>query len=106
MNDTFQVYFFGGHQGKSILQVKPHLVAKTAQRPGPGPVRFLHPVFQYMTKKLMVLQHTRKIKEIHSESGETVRRAMRKVGETERRAKQVRTYPPLSALFLRSFLPL
>ena len=42
MDDALQMYFLRGNKGKSFLQVKTHLVTKTALRTGSGSVGFVY----------------------------------------------------------------
>ena len=42
MDDTFQMNFFRGDQWKPFLQIKPHLVAKTALCAGSCTISFMY----------------------------------------------------------------
>jgi hypothetical protein len=55
------VHFFGSNQGKAFLQIKTHLVTKTALGTGTGTVSFMNTIFQNMAKKIKVLLHAAKI---------------------------------------------
>ena len=45
MNNTFQVHFFCRNQWKSFLQIKTHLVTKTALGARSGSVGFVYAIF-------------------------------------------------------------
>ena len=45
----------GCYQGKSFLEIKPHLMAKDAAGARSGSVGFFNPVFQSMLKKMQIL---------------------------------------------------
>ena len=49
----------GSDQGKALLQIKTHLVAKNAKRTCPRPVLFFDPVLAHMTHQSEVLLHAR-----------------------------------------------
>ena len=49
--------FFCGHQWKSLLQIKAHLVAKNTPGAGAGAVAFIISGFNDMSKKIQVLLH-------------------------------------------------
>jgi hypothetical protein len=55
------MHFFGCYQGKPILQIKPHLVAKTTLCTRAGTVRFKTPFIQDVLKKVKVLLHRCKL---------------------------------------------
>ena len=52
VNDGFKVQFLGGKQGKSLLQVEPHLVSEHAECAGAGAVTFLHSFTKYSVKQV------------------------------------------------------
>mgnify|MGYP003394306645 CR=1 FL=1 len=54
-DDGFEEHLFGGHQGKALVQVKPHLVAKHALGAGAGAVAFLHARPVNMAHEVFVL---------------------------------------------------
>ena len=62
MNDTFYMQFFCGNQRKSLLQIKTHLVAKTAGCTGACAVAFGDALVYDVPKQFQVLLHGRKIK--------------------------------------------
>ena len=48
VNDRFEVYFLGGEQGETVLEVHAHLVSEHAERAGSGTVAFRTPLsFMY-----------------------------------------------------------
>ncbi len=57
VNDGAQVHFFGGDQGKSLAEVKAHLVAENADRPGSGAVAALFAALQNGAQKVVVGLH-------------------------------------------------
>jgi len=54
-NDGSQKDLFGGHQRKTFVQVKTHLVAKNAAGAGTGTVTFLHARGVHMAHKVFIL---------------------------------------------------
>jgi hypothetical protein len=61
INYTFQVNFFRGNKGESFLQIKTHLVAKTAFGTRSCPVSFYNAIIQNMPKQVEILLHYAKI---------------------------------------------
>ena len=55
LNDRSQVDFLGGHQGKPLVQIKAHLVAKNTARARTSAVFLVHPVGEHMAHKVFVL---------------------------------------------------
>lgn len=51
------MHFLGGHQWKSLPEIKPHLVTKTATRAGAGTVAFIGTILHYMPEQIEVLLH-------------------------------------------------
>ena len=49
--------FFGGQAGKTLLQVKAHLVAENAARTGTGTVAFVAAVIHDMSHQIQILLH-------------------------------------------------
>ena len=62
MYNAFQVYFFGSHQWKAFLQIKPHLVTETTLCTCAGAVSFFSAIIQYMLKERKILLHGCKLK--------------------------------------------
>jgi hypothetical protein len=48
INDTFQVDFFGGYQGESMLKIESHLVSKNTNGTSAGAICFFGPVVENM----------------------------------------------------------
>lgn len=63
MNNTFEMYFFGGNKWKSFCQIKTHLITKNTDGSGAGSVGFLRTVIENMLQELMVWLHGRKLQE-------------------------------------------
>lgn len=61
MNNALCMHLFSCHQGKSILKIKSHLIAKTTDSSRPGTIMFLHTSVHYMLKEIKVLLHGRKL---------------------------------------------
>src|ERR1700676_1284119 len=57
INDTFHMYFLGGCQWKSFLEIEPHLIPETTLCAGAGAIRFMNTFIQNMLKKIEVLLH-------------------------------------------------
>ena len=57
MNDGTEMEFFRRDSGETLLQVEPHLVAKNAERPGPGAIRFRRTAFENESQQIEVLTH-------------------------------------------------
>lgn len=62
---TFEVNFLGGHQRKSIFQIKSHLVSESGYSAGTGSVVLSNSVVKDMTEKIQILFHKKKIKGIY-----------------------------------------
>ena len=63
MDDTFCMNLFCGDQGKSLLKIEAHLIAKTTDRSGPRSIVFLRAGIKDMLKQIKVLLHGRKLGE-------------------------------------------
>ena len=57
MNDGAQVQLFGGKHGKTLAQIKTHLIAKHRTRACACAVAFVIAMFQYMAHQVVVLLH-------------------------------------------------
>jgi hypothetical protein len=56
VDDAFEVYFFGGHERKAVLQVKTHLIAEHADCARAGAVALLGAVFEDVAVELRGVQ--------------------------------------------------
>jgi len=50
MNDTLQVYFFGGNQRETLLQIETHLITKATEGTCTGSIALVDACIQYMLK--------------------------------------------------------
>lgn len=50
VNDGFEMELFGGDDGKSILEIKAHLMPKNGKGAGPRSIPLLHPMIENMLK--------------------------------------------------------
>lgn len=54
VDNGFDVEFFGGQHGESLLQIHPHLVPECADRSGTGPIVLLNAVIEYMSEEILI----------------------------------------------------
>jgi hypothetical protein len=57
MNNRFHMDLLGGNQGKTLRQIKAHLISENAERSGTGTITFGISVFEYVFEKVVVLFH-------------------------------------------------
>lgn len=55
VDDGFEVNLFGGQKGKSLIQVKSHLIAKRTQRAGTGSITFWRTVGEDVTEEILII---------------------------------------------------
>ena len=58
LDDTAHKHLLGGHERESESQVKAHLIAENAFRPGTGPISLHCSVFHDMTQQVEILFHS------------------------------------------------
>jgi hypothetical protein len=57
MDYSFEEHLFRGQQGKSLRQVKPHLVAENASGSDSGPIHLIDTVFHNFFEEIQVHFH-------------------------------------------------
>ena len=57
MSNRLEMQLLRGDHWKALSKVKPHLVAKNAERPGPGPIGPLLALFEDVFDELEVFFH-------------------------------------------------